>query len=244
MTMISDAAAPPRDDRGPSVPGAHEPRNHRDPVRVADRPGLVELAVRELLLVRQLRAQREVERNLQHVTAAICAPRSAERLAAMSSASSEARPGRIGTSRRLYSSASAGPNAGGALTVSSGARAPSGGGRSRRRGARGRSSRCPPASRFVLEQDHDERDAVARPPKMREERPVDAADAKVRPRPAELSRPPWREHPEPDDRGVCDRERERRPERVERADEVDVARQRITRSAPRRRRRRATATAS
>ena len=41
-------------DLGACVPAAHESRDHRDAVRVADRAGLVELAVRAPLLLRQL----------------------------------------------------------------------------------------------------------------------------------------------------------------------------------------------
>ena len=66
---------------------------------------------------------------------------------------------------------------------------------------------------------------VAMPPAIAKSGHVDAADADVRVRAEHDLRLVPVEHPEPDERGMRDGERERRSERVERADEVHVARE-------------------
>ncbi len=63
---LGPAALGLANDLGACVPAAHEPRDHRDAVAVADGAGLVELAVRAHLLLRQLCAQRQFERDLEH----------------------------------------------------------------------------------------------------------------------------------------------------------------------------------
>ena len=235
-----------RDDLGAGVPAAHESWDHRDAVRVTDRARLVELAVRALLLLGQLRAQRQVERDLEHRHG--CDLRAAlgrearghvERVVGGAGPAARARAS-AGTRAPARDRRRAAPSP----SRSSG-RAPSGGGRRRSR-ARPTTIQPRPAQRVARSRARSRRtrSPVARPAEDREERPVDAADPQVRPGAVEQLLLAGRTHPQPHERGVRDRERERRPERVDRADEVDVARAGSPGSGRPRRRRRARATAS
>ena len=165
-----------RDDLDRRAAPAHEPWRDAHAVRVAERDRLVELVVRLPLEL--------LERACRSGARAAPPPRSARSRAraapsragsATSSASSDGLPGTIGTRIRRYSSASAAPTAGGALTVLAHrlveeplavddvAGCPD------REPAEPHPPRC-----RVLEEDHSERDPCRNASEDCEQRPVDA----------------------------------------------------------------------
>ena len=79
-----------------------------------------------------------------------------------------------------------------------------------------------PAGERVLHEDDQERDARRDPAEHGEQGPVDAAPPPVGPRAERDLVPIVPSRPQPHDRRVRDRERKRRTEGVERADELDV----------------------
>ena len=168
------------------------------------------------------------------VSATTRAPRSAARRQATSSASSEGRPGTIGTTIRRYSSASAAPNAGGAFDRLAQGRAddPSTVDRVADE-AEPRSSRARPSASSEFWTTITRNDApVASPPtiaKTGQSTPPTRRFGRARTATARLDAAV--RHADPHERRVGDGERECRAERVERADEVHVAREQDQRSA-------------
>ena len=134
------------DDRRACAPRTYEPVLHVDPVRVADRDGLVELRVGRSLQPRELGVQGVSSGTSSTFSARMRAPRSDARLHATSRASSDGCPVTMGTSRRRYWSASAGPNAGGAFTVAVRLAPRTAAGTPRRRRCRRRATRARPSA--------------------------------------------------------------------------------------------------
>ena len=178
------------------------------------------------------------------VSATIAPPRSAARRQARSTAASDSRRQTTGTSTFRYSSATRRPDHDRRAHRLHQRRMHDPAPVDRVHGEAGREPAEPGPARGRLLLDHDEpRQRGPEPAEDGEQRPVHAAQAQVRPRPEDqllVAALVAQRH----DRGVRDREREHRAERVHRPEEARLAGQEHDRSGSRPRRRAARATAS
>ena len=171
-------------DRDARAAGPHEPVEHADAVGVSDRDRLVELPVRRVLQLVMPVSSGLSSGTSRTLSATIRAPRSAARLHATSSASSEGWPATIGHEEPPVLERERGPERGRRLDRARRATPSRSAAGRRRRTASPESDPAEPdpARGRVLEHDHEERGAGGDTADDREERPFDPAETEVRPR--------------------------------------------------------------
>ena len=212
------------DDLGRRAPASYESSHDPDAVRVADRDGLVELVVCDSLLVWKWGIQRQVERDLDdgerdHPRAPLRREpaRQVEGVVGGTSGHDRNQDPAVGERERraerrrgLDRLPERGPHPATAVE-----RVPGQPG--------GHPAEPDPARQRILDDDHREREAGRDPAEHREQRPVDATEAQIRPgaiRDVRIGLRAQAHH-----RDVRDGERQRRSQRVQRAHEVDVSRE-------------------